>query len=277
MLQVQVVVLFEDGGAEEFESFPLLNRALQLSVELLADHQLLLALRVDRGQLLHRLQGRVLHDLGDLVRERLETLGIGAQAWTAIEEVVPLVEVLAHLLVKLLLLLFFEFRLQLGNLLRPVKRLVKRNLVILEAVQDALIHFFLLISVLLGPFFRCLLHLLFSWGGLLTGLAGQVFLPTFARTYLGLSVSRCALLLLVFLVSALASSTLRWILWLRLCGCLGILLCRLLRASTCRDLCLLGGRGILVLVTVLVLSHVSMITLLSLLCCRLMVDLETFV
>ena len=53
MLQVQVVILLEDRGAEEFESFPLLDRALQLSVELLADHQLLLALRVNRGQLLH--------------------------------------------------------------------------------------------------------------------------------------------------------------------------------------------------------------------------------
>ena len=113
MLQVQVVVLLEDGRAEEFESFPLLDRALKLIVELLTDHQLLLALRVDRGQLLHRLQDRVFHDLCDLVRECLETLGIGAQARTTIEEIVPLVEVLAHLLIKLLLLLFFEFRLQL--------------------------------------------------------------------------------------------------------------------------------------------------------------------
>ena len=46
MLQVKVVILLEDGGAEKFESFPLLDRTLEICVELLANRQLLLALSV---------------------------------------------------------------------------------------------------------------------------------------------------------------------------------------------------------------------------------------
>lgn len=46
VLQVKVVILLEDGGAEKFESFPLLDRALEIIVELLANRQLLLTLSV---------------------------------------------------------------------------------------------------------------------------------------------------------------------------------------------------------------------------------------
>jgi hypothetical protein len=46
VLQVQVMILFEYGGAKEFESFPFLDRTLQVFVELLSHLQLLLSLRV---------------------------------------------------------------------------------------------------------------------------------------------------------------------------------------------------------------------------------------
>ena len=109
VLQIQVVVLLEDGGAEEFESFPLLYRALKFSIELFSNGQLLLSCPIHHHELLHRFLGGVFHHLSDLIGKCLETLGVRAEAWTAIIQIIPLIEVFAHLLVELLLLFFFEF------------------------------------------------------------------------------------------------------------------------------------------------------------------------
>lgn len=120
MLQVQIVILLEDSSAENFQSFPHFHIFLQTRFESFARRQLLIPLGDGESVLLDDFPYAVLEDLVDLVGESLDSLSMCAQTRSSIEEIIPLVHVLPHLLLCLFLLFFFEFGLQLRLLLREV-------------------------------------------------------------------------------------------------------------------------------------------------------------
>ena len=57
----------------------------------------------------HGLADRILHNLVDLIAERLQTFGISSESRTSIPHIIPLIKVLAKKFLDFLLLLFFEF------------------------------------------------------------------------------------------------------------------------------------------------------------------------
>ena len=59
--------------------------------------------------LLHGLTDRILHNLVDLIAERLQTFGVSSESWTSIPQIIPLIKVLAKKFLDFLLLFFFEF------------------------------------------------------------------------------------------------------------------------------------------------------------------------
>ena len=108
VLQVEVMILLENGLAEAFEHLPLLDAGVVLAHHGVARRQLLLPLPDCLAVALQRLPNRVFHDLTELFRQRVQPVLRLAQSGR-VRGILPLVHILLQNLFELLRFLLFEF------------------------------------------------------------------------------------------------------------------------------------------------------------------------
>lgn len=108
VLQVEVMILLENGLAEALEHLPLLDAGVVLAHYSIARRQLLLSLSDSLAVALQRLPNRVFHDLAELFCQRVQPVLRLAQSGR-VRGILPLVHILLQNLFELLRFLLFEF------------------------------------------------------------------------------------------------------------------------------------------------------------------------
>ena len=144
------MIALENCLAETFERLSLLDASVVLAYHSITSGHLLLTLSDRLCESFDSLANRVLHYFTYLVAERVQTLFTFTQS-RRIVLVFPLIYIFLDLLLKFLRLFSFEFGFKLRFFVTEVHGLLNRNLVFLEAIEEVLIDFELLIGVGLSP------------------------------------------------------------------------------------------------------------------------------
>ena len=112
MLQVELIILVEDGIAKDLQGITNLESLIKISFDLVPLLHTRLSRLFCQCALLQSLSDRIVHDLDQSVSKRLESLGTRRKGGVSTILIVPLIQISLHQLVNFLLLFLLELFLE---------------------------------------------------------------------------------------------------------------------------------------------------------------------